>query len=335
MFLLIFATMKEDILDIIAADVASDVSQESVDVGQQYEMLEMRIVLNQRYYRVWFRNVRETVINVTNAALSLYLPKNSFKVYFDEFWSIPSDGYSYSSDTKAALYITFPRLFKNIDETIGFMYALYRIFSSKIEQLNIVDYLWMPPKVFKEIYSHRIRPDEIPAQVLYNNYVYPFFRTEAEQAQVISEFTRTDFNMFMLQNALKSQFLFNHTQDKYVNVRSELDHFIGEELTLSVPERELCVYSLPKNKTLKYSSLPDDHSTKQLKFITAAAYQMDRNTYRFGVLLSEPRMTKFDGMSVLYSSIVYEVPFEHMEQPLYSLGAELMSFMQKVWKHYR
>ena len=332
MFLLIFATMKEDILDIIAADVASDVSQESVDVGQQYEMLEMRIVLNQRYYRVWFRNVRETVINVTNAALSLYLPKNSFKVYFDEFWSKPKYD---DTDKAAVLYITFPRLFKDINETIGFMYALYRIFSSKIEQLNIVDYLWLSRDDFKKIHSHRIRPDEIPAQVLYNNYVYPFFRTEAEQAQVISEFTRTDFNMFMLQNALKSQFLYNHTQDKYVNVRSELDHFIGEELTLSVPERELYIYSLPKNKTVKYSSLPDDHSTKQLKFITAAAYQMDRNTYRFGVLLSEPRMTKFDGMSVLYSSIVYEVPFGHMEQPLYSLGAELMSFMQKIWKSYR
>ena len=332
MFLFIFATMKEDILDIIAADVASDVSQESVDVGQQYEMLEMRIVLNQRYYRVWFRNVRETVINVTNAALSLYLPKNSFKVYFDEFWS--KTKYD-DTDKAAVLYITFPRLFKDINETIGFMYALYKIFSSKIEQLNIVDYLWLSRDDFKKIHSHRIRPDEIPAYVLYNNYVYPFFRTEAEQAQAISEFTRTDFNMFMLQNALKSQFLYNHTQDKYVNVRSELEHFIGEELTLSVPERELCVYSLPKNKTVKYSSLPDDHSTKQLKFITAAAYQMDRNTYRFGVLLSEPSMTKFDGMSVLYSSCVYEVPFGHMEQPLYSLGAELMSFMQKIWKSYR
>ena len=326
--------MKEDILDIIAADVASDVSEESVDISQQYEMLEMRIILNQRYYKVWFKFIRETVIRATSAALSLYLPKDSFKVYFDDYWSKPDEN-SDKSDRAAALYITFPRLFKNIDETIGFMYALYRIFSNKIEQLDIVNYLWLTKDNFKNIHSHRIRPDEIPAQVLYNNYVYPFFRTEAEQAQVISEHTHIDFNMFMLQNALKTQFLYLQTRDKFVNVRYELDHFIGEELTDMVPTSEINIYSLHNNKTIKYVTLPDPFYNQKLKFITAAAYQLDRNMYRFGVLLSEPKFDKFGGMCIMFSSMVYEVPEGHMRQPLFSLGAELMHFMQKIWRKNR
>ena len=324
----IFASMKEDLLDIIAENVTETVRDEEITVEQTYDTTVIEIVLNQRYHRVWFRSVRETLILATKTMLSMYLPENLCNVWFDKYWEEPDNG----SDRSATLYIEFPKMFKSIHETIWFMRNLHMMYARTSEEI-ILGHKWLKHNEFLSVYEEFKHPENIAPDRLLNVYTLPFFQKE-DVCNAISEFKREDVGMYMLKSALNTMFItsLDRLNSKYVNVEYGLEHFIGEDLTSCVPLSEIRIYCISRNNTgIAYSVIYDIQHYK-LRFIHAAAYKSKDNMYRYGIQLTEPFFMERFGLCIFYASFLKEIPEAHTKTPMYNLGAELMSYMQSFWK---
>jgi hypothetical protein len=320
--------MKEDLLDIIAENVTEAVRDEEVTVEQIYDTTVIQIILKQRYHRVWFRSVRETIIQATKTMLSLYLPEILCNVWFDKYWEEPDDG----SDRSATLYIEFPKMFKSIYDTIWFMRNLHMMFARTSEEI-ITYFKWLNHNDFLAVYDEFKHPESIAPDRLLNVYTLPFFPKE-DVCNAISEFKREDVGKYMLRAALNTTFItsIDRLNSKYVNIEHGLDHFIGEDLTSSVPLSEIKIYFISRNNAGRAYSLIYDIQHYKLRFIHAAAYKSEDNMYRYGIQLTEPFFMDRLGLCILYASFLKEIPEAHTKTPMYNLGAELMSYMQSFWK---
>ena len=329
----IFASMKEDLLDIIAENVTETVRDEEVTVEQTYDTTVIQIVLKQRYHKVQFKYIRETIILATKTMFSLYLPDNLCNVWFDKYWEEPDD----ANNRSATLYIEFPKIFKSIYETIQFMRNLHMMYACTSEVI-ILGHKWLELNDFLAVYNEFKHPESIAPDRLLNVYTLPFFPKE-NICNAISEFKREDIGMYMLKAALNTMFItsLDKLNSKYVNIEYGLEHFIGEDLTSCVPLSEVRVYFLSTDKTSKADETfriteYDVLKNCSLKFIHAAAYKSEDNFYKYGIQLTEPFFMERFGLCILYASFLKEIPEAHTKTPMYNLGAELMSYMQSFWK---